>query len=132
MEERFAPHAATREGAGVCAYPLVRRHSCAPSSRAVRLLTKPVYDSDGRTSYTNVLYICITLNMNTAATLPPGPRLPYWLQTMLIWGRTEDFQKWHRRRSGSTLRVRASPSKVSVYVTERADLKRVFAADPDV
>src|SRR3954447_11886798 len=70
--------------------------------------------------------------MNTAATLPPGPRLPYWLQTMLIWDRTEHFQKWCRRRYGATFTVRAFPSKVAVYVTEPDDLKAVFAADPEV
>src|SRR3954454_9473869 len=71
--------------------------------------------------------------MTTAATsLPPGPRLPYWLQTALIWDHTEAFQKWCRRRYGSTFTVRAFPSKVSVYVTEPDDLKAVFAADPEV
>src|SRR3954447_11478520 len=71
--------------------------------------------------------------MSTAATeLPPGPRLPYWLQTMLVWDRTETFLKWCRRRYGPTFTVRAFPSKVAVYLTEPADLKATFAADPEV
>src|SRR4051812_18436738 len=71
--------------------------------------------------------------MSTAATsLPPGPRLPYWLQTMLVWDRTEWFLKWCRRRYGATFTVRAFPSKVAVYLTEPDDLKATFAADPEV
>src|SRR3954454_10050216 len=71
--------------------------------------------------------------MSTAATsLPPGPRLPYWLQTMLVWDRTEWFLKWCRRRYGPAFTVRAFPSKIAVYVTDPDDLKAVFAADPDV
>jgi cytochrome P450 len=64
--------------------------------------------------------------------LPPGPRLPYWLQTLLIWDHTEAFQKWCRRRYGPTFTVRAFPAKVAVYVTKPEDLKAVFAADPEV
>jgi cytochrome P450 len=64
--------------------------------------------------------------------LPPGPRLPYWLQTILIWDHTEAFQRWCRRRYGPTFTVRAYPSKVAVYLTEPADIKAAFAADPDV
>ena len=65
-------------------------------------------------------------------TLPPGPRLPYWLQTILIWNHTVPFLRWCRRRYGPTFTLRAYPSKVAVYVTEPADIKAAFAADPDV
>jgi cytochrome P450 len=65
-------------------------------------------------------------------TLPPGPRLPYWLQTLLIWDHTVAFQRWCRRRYGPTFTIRAYPSKVAVYVTEPADIKAAFGADPDV
>src|SRR3954451_9016746 len=64
--------------------------------------------------------------------LPPGPRLPYWLQTLLIWDHTEAFERWCRRRYGPTFTIRAYPSKVAVYLTEPADIKATFAADPDV
>ena len=64
--------------------------------------------------------------------LPPGPRLPYWLQTLLVWDRTEWFLKWCRRRYGPAFTVRAFPSKVAVYITEAEDLRAVFAADPEV
>src|SRR3954451_12190032 len=70
--------------------------------------------------------------MSAAATLPPGPRLPYWLQTILVWDRTEAYLKWCRRRYGPTFTVRAFPSKVSVYITQPDDLKEAFAADPEV
>jgi len=65
-------------------------------------------------------------------TLPPGPRLPYWLQTMLVWDRTEAYLKWCRARYGPTFTVRAFPSKVAVYITKPEDLKAAFSADPDV
>jgi cytochrome P450 len=64
--------------------------------------------------------------------LPPGPRLPYWLQTLLVWGHTEPFLRWCRRRYGPTFTVRAYPSKRAVYLTEPDDLRATFAADPDV
>jgi cytochrome P450 len=64
--------------------------------------------------------------------LPPGPRLPYWLQTILIWDHTERFQRWCRRRYGPTFTVRAYPSKVAIYLTDPADIKAAFGADPDV
>src|SRR4051794_16029314 len=86
-------------------------------------------------SYTFVLYICTIARMTAAdpkTSLPPGPRLPYWLQTMLVWDRTESFLKWCRKRYGPTFTVRAFPSKVAVYVTEPEDLKATFAVDPEV
>jgi cytochrome P450 family 135 len=64
--------------------------------------------------------------------LPPGPRLPYWLQTLLVWDHTETFLKWCRRRYGKTFTLRAFPSKLAVYITDPADIKAAFAADPDV
>jgi cytochrome P450 len=69
--------------------------------------------------------------MSTSA-LPPGPRLPYWLQTLLVWGHTERFLTWCRRRYGATFTVRAFPSRIAVYVTRPEDLKATFAADPEV
>ena len=70
--------------------------------------------------------------MTAAETLPPGPSLPYALQTLLVWGHTEWFLKWCRRRYGPTFTVRAFPSGAAVYVTEPDDLKTVFSADPEV
>jgi cytochrome P450 len=64
--------------------------------------------------------------------LPPGPRLPYWLQTLLVWDHTEAFLKWCRRRYGATFTLRAFPSKLAVYITDPGDIKAAFAADPDV
>jgi cytochrome P450 family 135 len=64
--------------------------------------------------------------------LPPGPKLPYWLQTVLVWGHTESFLRWCRRRYGPTFTVRAYPSGRAVYLTEPDDLRATFAADPEV
>lgn len=67
-----------------------------------------------------------------SAALPPGPHLPYALQTLLVWQFTGPFLRFCRRRYGPTFTVRAYPSKASIYVTEPEDIKVAFAADPDV
>jgi cytochrome P450 len=64
--------------------------------------------------------------------LPPGPRLPYALQTLLVWQATGPFMRYCRRRYGPTFTIRAYPAEAAVYVTETDDLKAVFSADPDV
>jgi cytochrome P450 family 135 len=64
--------------------------------------------------------------------LPPGPRLPYAVQTGLVWQLTGPFLRYCRRRYGPTFTLRAYPSKASVYITEPADLKAAFTADADV
>jgi cytochrome P450 family 135 len=68
----------------------------------------------------------------TRSALPPGPPLPYWLQTLLAWDHTESFLRWCRRRYGPTFTVRAYPSDPAIYLTDPADIKAAFAADPDV
>jgi cytochrome P450 family 135 len=64
--------------------------------------------------------------------LPPGPKLPYHLQTLLVWQFTGPFLRYCRRRYGPTFTVRAFPAKAMVYVTDPDDVKAVFAAAPDV
>ena len=64
--------------------------------------------------------------------LPPGPRLPSWLQTVMVWGHTDWFLRTCRRRYGPTFTVRAFPDGTSVWITEPDDLRATFAADPDV
>ncbi len=64
--------------------------------------------------------------------LPPGPRLPYWLQTLLVWQFTGPFERWCRRRYGATFTIRAYPTRASIFITDPHDLKAVFAADPEV
>jgi cytochrome P450 family 135 len=64
--------------------------------------------------------------------LPPGPKLPYALQTLLVWQCTGPFMRYCRRRYGPTFTIRAYPGETSVYVTAADDLKAVFTADPDV
>ncbi len=67
-----------------------------------------------------------------AAALPPGPRLPYALQTLLVWQFTGPFLRWCRRRYGPTFTVRSYPAQAAIHITDPADLKAAFAADPDV
>jgi len=64
--------------------------------------------------------------------LPPGPKLPYALQTLLVWQCTGPFMRYCRRRYGPTFTIHAYPGEASVYVTATDDLKAVFTADPDV
>ena len=64
--------------------------------------------------------------------LPPGPRFPYWLQSLLVWQFTGPFERWCRRRYGPTFTLRAYPGEASVYITDPDDLRAVFAADPEV
>lgn len=64
--------------------------------------------------------------------LPPGPKLPYYLQTLLVWQFTGPFLRYCRRRYGPTFTVRAYPAKAMIYVTDPDDVKAVFAADPEV
>ncbi len=64
--------------------------------------------------------------------LPPGPKLPYNLQTLLVWQFTGPFLRYCRRRYGPTFTVRAYPAKAMIYVTDPDDVKAVFTADPSV
>jgi cytochrome P450 len=64
--------------------------------------------------------------------LPPGPRLPYAVQTALLWQFTGPFLRFCRRRYGSTFTVRAYPHKAAIYLTEPEDIKAAFGADPSV
>jgi cytochrome P450 family 135 len=67
-----------------------------------------------------------------SAELPPGPKLPNALQTLLVWQFTGPFLRYCRRRYGHTFTVRAYPTEASIYITRPEDLKAAFGADPEV
>lgn len=64
--------------------------------------------------------------------LPPGPRLPKPVQTLLVWSRTIPFLAACRRRYGDCFTVRVAPMGRLVYLADPADIKRVFTGDPAV
>ena len=64
--------------------------------------------------------------------LPPGPPLPLWVQTPLVWLGMQPYLDACHRRYGRTFTVRAAPVGDAVYITDPADVKAVFAGDPAV
>ena len=64
--------------------------------------------------------------------LPPGPRLPYLVQTALLWTRPQQYlREWHRRY-GDVFTTRMAPMGTVVYLADPADIKTVFAGDPTI
>ncbi|MCT7658396.1 cytochrome P450 [Mycobacterium deserti] len=72
------------------------------------------------------------MSPTTAATLPRGPRLPAAVQSLLF------MQYWPRlvsacgRRYGKVFTLRVAPMGTLVYLSDPADIKKVFAGDPRV
>ncbi|MBO0878216.1 MAG: cytochrome P450 [Pseudonocardia sp.] len=64
--------------------------------------------------------------------LPPGPRVPHALQTVLMWRYPHHWLRRCRRRYGDVFTVYAAPPGTLVYLTNPADIKTVFAGDPAV
>ena len=67
-----------------------------------------------------------------AATLPPGPRLPKWLQTVVFLRYWPKFVKACGRRYGKVFTIRALTVPPMVYLADPAEIKKVFAGDPSV
>ncbi|WP_101947882.1 cytochrome P450 [Mycobacterium sp. 3519A] len=67
-----------------------------------------------------------------AAALPPGPRLPKWLQTVVFLRYWPRFVKACGRRYGKVFTIRALTVPPMVYVADPAEIKKVFAGDPSV
>jgi cytochrome P450 family 135 len=63
-------------------------------------------------------------------TLPPGPGWGPWLETIALWTAPVALLRWCRRRYGRAFTLRAAPMGVGVWLTEAADIKDVFTADP--
>ncbi|HEY0640434.1 MAG TPA: cytochrome P450 [Pseudonocardiaceae bacterium] len=64
--------------------------------------------------------------------LPPGPRLPALVQTLLLRSRTPYFLAWCRRRLGDVFTVHDLVGGPQVFLADPAHIRAVFAADPDV
>lgn len=64
--------------------------------------------------------------------LPPGPRLPSALQTVLMWRYPNRWLPACRRRYGTIFTTYAAPVGTLVYLADPADIKTVFAGDPAV
>ncbi|HSD81465.1 MAG TPA: cytochrome P450, partial [Solirubrobacteraceae bacterium] len=65
------------------------------------------------------------------AELPPGPRLPTYLQTALLVLRPEaTLRRWHRRH-GDVFTARSALSGRLVFLADPAAIRDVFTAPPD-
>ncbi len=66
------------------------------------------------------------------ATLPPGPRTPALLQTIGWWTRPLSYTARLHARYGSRFTMRLLGQPTFVVLTDPADLKELFTADPEV
>jgi cytochrome P450 len=67
-----------------------------------------------------------------AATLPPGPRTPSWVQTLAWWSRpVPSFERW-RARYGNRFTIRLMGLPPFVILADPDAAKAVFTAAPDV
>jgi cytochrome P450 len=64
--------------------------------------------------------------------LPPGPRSPRPLQTLLLWQHTVPFLASSRRRYGPVFTIRAMPWGTAVVVNDAELVKQVFTGDANV
>src|SRR6478735_6100768 len=64
--------------------------------------------------------------------LPPGPRLPAFVQATLMLRHWPRFIAACGRRYGGVFTVRASMVPPMVYLADPAEIKKVFAGDPSV
>ena len=59
-------------------------------------------------------------------TLPPGPRLPVLVQTVLLWTRRHRYLPWAQRRYGDVFTLHALPGGTVVVVADPALTREVF------
>ena len=64
--------------------------------------------------------------------LPPGPRLPQWVQLIVFMRYWAQFVTACRRRYGKVFTIRAAMAPPMVYVSDPAEIKNVFAGDPSI
>ena len=64
--------------------------------------------------------------------LPPGPRLPQWVQLIVFMRYWAQFVPACRRRYGKVFTIRAAMAPPMVYVSDPAEIKKVFAGDPSI
>jgi cytochrome P450 family 135 len=70
--------------------------------------------------------------VTSAEGLPPGPRLPRALQTLLIWTQRQRFVPAMHRRYGDTFTVNTEPTGYGVVLRDPDDLRTIFRGDPEV
>src|SRR6476646_5923499 len=68
----------------------------------------------------------------TASALPPGSRLPSWIQTIVFMRYWPRFVASCRRRYGKVFTIRAAMVPTMVYLADPAEIKKVFAGDPSI
>ena len=68
----------------------------------------------------------------TESALPPGPPLPKWVQTVAFMRYWPRFVSACRRRYGKAFTIRALTVPPMVYMSDPAEIKKVFAGDPSV
>ncbi|MEV6282991.1 cytochrome P450 [Kribbella sp. NPDC051770] len=74
-----------------------------------------------------------TLDRQTARTLPPGPKLPTLVQTVLFAGHRKTFFPRMRARYGDTFTIRLVPSsRVCVVLSRPEHIRDVFTTPPSV
>ncbi|GAA1713930.1 cytochrome P450 [Fodinicola feengrottensis] len=74
----------------------------------------------------------MTASTAVRTTLPPGPRLPAGIQTLLFGSaRHEYFPRW-QRRFGHTFTVSLAAGRKLVVITRPADIRTVFAGSATV
>jgi len=64
--------------------------------------------------------------------LPPGPPLPRWVQTILFMRYWPRFVAACGRRYGKVFTIRAATVPPLVYLSDPAEIKKVFAGDPSI
>jgi cytochrome P450 len=62
--------------------------------------------------------------------LPPGPGWGIWLETFALWTAPVPLLRWCRRRYGRAFTLQTAPWGFGVWLTEAADIKAIFTADP--
>ena len=67
-----------------------------------------------------------------ATALPPGPRLPKWVQTIVFMRYWPRFVAACGRRYGKVFTIRAATVPPMVYLADPAEIKKVFAGDPGI
>lgn len=70
--------------------------------------------------------------VTSADGLPPGPRLPRVLQSLMIWTQRQRFIPAMHRRYGDTFTVNAEPTGYGVVLRSPDDLRTIFRGDPEV
>ena len=70
--------------------------------------------------------------LTSAEGLPPGPRLPSALQSLLVWTQRQWYIPAMHRRYGDTFTVKAEPTGFGVVLRDPADLRTIFRGDPEI